>query len=70
MGIGHAKISRPANLVNITNMNFENMYGEQYEECDFFWTPFNDEHIEGAFVDEITNETIRYFRILPVEINA
>ena len=57
-----AIISKPPSpdMRNVTNMEFENIYGEKFLQCKFFWTPFTDKYSEGTFVNEITNETIRY----------
>ena len=57
-----SKVSSPE-LVNITNNDLENIYGthgKYFEECKYFWTPYNDVVTEGTFVDENTNEVIRY----------
>ena len=59
---GQAIISKPPSpdMRNVTNMEFENICGEKFLQCNFFWTPFTDKYSEGTFVNEITNETIRY----------
>ena len=59
---GNANISTPPslNMTNVTKLELENIYGENHEECTYFWTPFTDKYSEGYFVDEVTNETIGY----------
>ena len=62
---GNAKISEVStpSLANVSDQDLENIYGpygEHFQECEFFWTPFTDEGTEGSFVHEITNENIRY----------
>ena len=57
---GYASISKPTELTNMSNMDFENIYGKYFDQCEYFWTPFTDKYLEGTFVDELTNETIRY----------
>ena len=57
---GHGKISKPnPAMKNVSNIDIANMYGELFEQCDFFWTTFTDKYIENTFVDELTNETKR-----------
>ena len=57
---GHGKISKPnPAMKNVSNIDIVNMYGELFEQCDFFWTTFTDKYIENTFVDELTNETKR-----------
>ena len=55
---GKSIISRPPSEMSETA--FENVYGENSEDCKFFWTPFTDKYSEGTFVDEVTNVSIRY----------
>ena len=57
---GQGTISKPTELKDVTKMKLENIYGEHFQECNYFWTPFTDFHHEGIFIDENTNETIRY----------
>ena len=59
---GKAKISIPPiyDLKNVSDQYLENIYGTSLEQCKYFWTPFNDEHSEGTFINERTNETLRY----------
>ena len=56
----HANISKPPHpdMKNVTETNVKHIYGEHFEQCRFFWTPFTDEYSEGSFVDGLTNETI------------
>ena len=46
-------------MINSTNADFENIYGEHFIQCEFFWTPFTDKYSEGTFIDEVDNQTIR-----------
>ena len=57
---GHAIISKPPqnNVSNLENDNIKT-YGELYKQCEYFWTSYTDEYLEGTFVDELTNEKIR-----------
>ena len=54
---GDTHLTKPTNPSNLTNTNWENLYGEYYHKCLYFWTPYTDEYSEGIFIDEITNET-------------
>ena len=56
---GRAVISKPPVMTNSTNTTFENIYGEHFIQCKYFWTPFTDKYSEGTFIDEVDNETIR-----------
>ena len=60
--IPESTLSKPPslNMTNVTKLALENIYGENHEECTYFWTPFTDKYSEGNFVDELTNETIGY----------
>ena len=48
----------------ITDDFIENIYGQYFDKCEseYFWTSLTDEHLEGSFIDEITNESIRYLK--------
>ena len=58
---GNASISKPpmSAMINFTNVDFENIYGKHFGQCEYFWTPFTDKYIEGTFIDEVDNESIR-----------
>ena len=56
---GRAAISKPPMMINSTNAEFENVYGEYFDQCEYFWTPFTDKYFEGTFIDEVDNQTIR-----------
>ena len=62
MKYGKGIISKPPSLDmrNVSSVDMEIIYGENYQECTFFWTPFDDKSSEGIFIDERTNETLRY----------
>ena len=62
MKYGKGIISKPPSLDmrNVSSADMEIIYGENYQECTFFWTPFDDKSSEGIFIDERTNETLRY----------
>ena len=66
MKYGKGIISKPPSLDmrNVSSADMEIIYGENYQECAFFWTPFNDKNNEGVFIDESTNETLRYRLII------
>ena len=59
---GGAVISKPPShdMVNVTKMELDLTYGDHFQECEYFWTPFSDELAEGTYIDEKTNETLRY----------
>ena len=59
---GDAFISKPPshNMINVTKMDLEIVYGKHYDQCEYFWTPFTDKYNKGEFIDEVSNETIRY----------
>ena len=58
---GDAVISKlpSPDMNNVTDKDMENVYGKNLEQCTFFWTPYTDEYVDGSFVDENTNESIR-----------
>ena len=58
---GKATISKPlmSAMINSTNVDFKNIYGKHFGQCEYFWTPFTDKYFEGTFIDEVDNETIR-----------
>ena len=56
---GKATISKPPMMMNSSNTDFENIYGEHFTQCKYFWTPFTDKYLEGTFIDEVDNQTIR-----------
>ena len=60
---GQAVISKPPSpdMNNVTDKDIVNFYGNNLDPCTFIWTPFTDKYSDGLFVDENTNETIRYF---------
>ena len=58
--LGHGKLTEFEDPSNISSLNFENIYGEKYQECKFFWTPYSDSKEENVFINENTNQIIEY----------
>ena len=58
---GKAMISNPpfSMMNNVPKIDLANVYEAHVEECDFFWTPFTDECLEGTFVNEVTKQNLR-----------
>ena len=66
---GNAILSKPPahvlDIKNITDDFIKNIYGQYFDQCEseYFWTSLTDEYLEGSFIDEITNESIRYLKL-------
>ena len=58
-----SKLPSP-DMNNVTDKDIVNFYGDNLDPCTFIWTPFTDKYLDGLFVDENTNETIRYFLLI------
>ena len=57
--LGDGKISEFSDPSNLSNLHMEEMYGNRFSECEFFWTPYSDENEEGVFINENSGEVVR-----------
>ena len=57
--LGDGTISEFSDPSNLSNLHMEEMYGNRFSECEFFWTPYSDENEEGVFINENSGEVVR-----------
>ena len=57
--LGDGKVSEFSDPSNLSNLKMDEMYGNRFSECEFFWTPYSDENEEGVFINENSGEVVR-----------
>ena len=59
--LGSGKITGFSQTENISEVDFLTIYGKEYKDCEYFWTPYSDEKEEGRYREVYTGEEISSF---------